>query len=884
MRKKWRFGIQIQMSLSFTLVITGVLVVFGIYQYRALQTSLTQELETLAAMTSARLQENLVLPVWNYDLPAMKKALLSEMQDERVYAILVKEIQTDNLFIGNQRDAAWQITDAAGEITADDFITLSKEIINLETKKPFGVVILYITPKFMHARLQLEQQRNLLAIVLLDLAVLIVLWFVTRRLILPISEIVNVANGIAQGNFHQEIRIRRTDEIGDLAEAFRNMQQTIGRTQQEIQVLLGAIQAGKLDMRGDVTLFQGGWRDVIQGMNKVIEAFVVPFSMTSAALKEMANGDLPAKLAEQYQGDFNAITRSLNLLIDATDETTQLAEAIAHGKLDVEARERSANDRMMKALNAMIHRLNAMRDELSDLLQTVRVGNLTARGHDEGFTGGWRDLILGVNALIDAFVIPIHMTAEHLARIAQGDLPPPITQEYQGDFNHIKQNLNTVIATLQTLLSELKTLIHAVQQGNLSVRGRPEMFVGSWQELIGGMNAVVHAMVTPLQTSADTIDLIAQGTIPAKITAEYQGDFNAIKNNVNLLIESMQVITRVAQEMAQGDLTVEVKERSPQDTLMHSLNAMIGKLNEIVKEVKSTATNVATNSEEINANSETLSQGVAQQAAATEEVSSSMEQMAANIRQNADNARQTEKIALQAAEYAEEGGKVVAETVLAMQQIAEKILIIQDIAMQTRLLSLNATIEAARAQEYGKAFSVVASEVRKLSEITKKAAEEINQLATSSVDVSQRAGEMLSTLVPSIRRTAELVQEISAASGEQSTGTEHINLAIQQLDQITQQNALSSENMAAMAEQMATQAEQLQTMMDFFQIVESDSPESLPRTSQRTALSLKQNQGRPLMPAVRPRYQSETDRDAPKMEKRKPADVIDEHDAEFERF
>jgi methyl-accepting chemotaxis protein len=198
-------------------------------------------------------------------------------------------------------------------------------------------------------------------------------------------------------------------------------------------------------------------------------------------------------------------------------------------------------------------------------------------------------------------------------------------------------------------------------------------------------------------------------------------------------------------------------------------------LKEVALQVKTASDTVATGSDEIRQTSERMSQGATQQASATEEASTSMEQMAANIRQNANNARQTEQIALQSTQYAEESGKVVAEAVVAMQQIAKKIIIIQEIADQTRMLSLNATIEAVRAQDHGKAFSVVASEVRKLSDITKSAAEEINELAGSSLDISEKAGEMLSTLVPNIQRTAELVQEISAASGEQSRMPSRLN-------------------------------------------------------------------------------------------------------------
>jgi methyl-accepting chemotaxis protein len=192
--------------------------------------------------------------------------------------------------------------------------------------------------------------------------------------------------------------------------------------------------------------------------------------------------------------------------------------------------------------------------------------------------------------------------------------------------------------------------------------------------------------------------------------------------------------------------------------------------------------------------------------------------MAANIKQNSDNAQQTEKIAIKAAEDGNESGKAVAETVVAMKEIAGKISIIEEIARQTNLLALNAAIEAARAGEHGKGFAVVASEVRKLAERSQTAAAEINKLSASSVQIAEKAGEMLARIVPDIQKTADLVQEITAASNEQSSGAEQINKAIQQLDQVVQQNASASEEMASTATELLSQAEQLQNTIGFFKI------------------------------------------------------------------
>ena len=203
-----------------------------------------------------------------------------------------------------------------------------------------------------------------------------------------------------------------------------------------------------------------------------------------------------------------------------------------------------------------------------------------------------------------------------------------------------------------------------------------------------------------------------------------------------------------------------------------------------------------------------MSQGSTEQAASAEEVSSSVEEMNATIRQNAENALQTEKIALSSATDAIESGKAVSEAVIAMKDIASRISIIEEISRQTNLLALNAAIEAARAGEHGKGFAVVAAEVRKLAERSQSAAAEISQLSGTTMDVAERAGKMLSQLVPDIQQTAELVQEISAASREQAGGAGQIGSAIQQLNNVIQQNAGATEEIASTAQELTKAAEQ----------------------------------------------------------------------------
>jgi len=273
-----------------------------------------------------------------------------------------------------------------------------------------------------------------------------------------------------------------------------------------------------------------------------------------------------------------------------------------------------------------------------------------------------------------------------------------------------------------------------------------------------------------------------------------------------------------AKMVANGDLTanVDVHQEDEVGQLSFALRNMVGKLREIVENVSAGADNIAAASQEMSSTSQQLSQGSSEQASSAEEVSSSMEQMAANIQQNADNSQQTEKIAATSAESIKIGHDSSVVAVKSMQDIAEKIQIVNDIAFQTNILALNAAVEAARAGEHGKGFAVVAAEVRKLAERSKIAADEINIVSKSGVEISEEAGKQLEAVVPEMEKTVKLVQEISAASQEQNSGSDQINSAVQQLSQVTQQNAAASEELATSSEELASQASQLKEIISFF--------------------------------------------------------------------
>ncbi|MDR9783758.1 methyl-accepting chemotaxis protein [Rhizobium redzepovicii] len=321
-----------------------------------------------------------------------------------------------------------------------------------------------------------------------------------------------------------------------------------------------------------------------------------------------------------------------------------------------------------------------------------------------------------------------------------------------------------------------------------------------------------------LRKIIDVAGAVAIGDLNQKVEIKSNDEIKDLVKMINTMTDNLRVTADIAAQIAGGDLTVSPKPLSDKDTLGIALEQMVERLRGVVADAIVAAENVSAGSQELSASSEQVSQGASEQAASAEEASASMEEMAANIKQNADNAAQTEKIARQSANDAEMSGEAVSRAVQAMRTIAEKIGIVQEIARQTDLLALNAAVEAARAGEHGKGFAVVASEVRKLAERSQSAAAEISSMSSDTVKAAQDAGDMLGQLVPDIRKTAELVSEISAACREQDIGAGQINEAIQQLDRVTQQNAGASEQMSATSEELASQAEELQTSIAFFKV------------------------------------------------------------------
>ena len=602
---------------------------------------------------------------------------------------------------------------------------------------------------------------------------------------------------------------------------------------EECQRLSEAAVKGNLATRGDAQRINFEFRCVLEGMNRTLDAVIGPLNVAGEYVDRISKGDIPPKITDDYQGDFNEIKSNLNTCIDA---------------------------------------VNALVADANMLSAAALEGKLATRADASRHQGDFRRVVDGVNHTLDAVIGPLNVAAEYVDRISKGDIPPKIVDSYQGDFNEMKNNLNTCIDAVSALVADARMLSVAAVEGRLATRADASRHQGDFRQVVDGVNRTLDAVIGPLNVAAEYVDRISKGDIPTPITDDYRGDFNELKINLNVLISAMGTIAEVAEKISHGDLAVEVRPRSGQDRLMLSLQnmvavlkelassaeliaagdltltvrpaserdvmgnafvAMVENLRSIVGNVSAGTASIATASRQIAAGSADMAQRTEQQAASLEETAASMEELTSTVKQNAENSQQANQLAIAASDVAVKGGAVIGKVVTTMDSISDSskkisdiIGVIDGIAFQTNILALNAAVEAARAGEQGRGFAVVAGEVRNLAQRSAAAAKEIKSLIGDSVDkvgsgskLVGEAGQTMQEIVASIKRVTEIVAEISAASVEQSCGIEQINIAITSMDEMTQQNSSIVQQSAAAADSLQEQAGLLVEAVNGFKLV-----------------------------------------------------------------
>ena len=572
---------------------------------------------------------------------------------------------------------------------------------------------------------------------------------------------------------------------------------------------------------------------------KVVDAFNKHIQFNVDLAKKSANDAIAAKGTSEIITIFISVLTvgAVGVLaylisrgiVKPLNNCVAIANEVSKGNLAVHfaAFTRDEIGDLMQAMKRMVDNIQALVTDAGMLAKASQDGKLATRADASRHQGDFHTIVQGVNETLDTMMKPMNAAIDFLTRCSRGEALERITEDYRGDYQQIKDSVNKLHEVLYGLLEEVERLTKAGVNGQLDARADIGKYPGAWTIIVKGFNDTLDSVIGPVNEVQRVMAAMENGDLSAKIAKDYRGDLqilrNAVNNTASKLSLTIDDMVRVLEAAAQGDLTERITADFPGEfnRLKAASNTTLDKLASTIANVLEASRNMVGASEQVSATAQSLSQGAAEQSASVEETSASMEQMTSSIGQNNENAKVTGEIATRTSREAAEGGQAVRETVAAMQMIAKKISIIDDIAYQTNLLALNAAIEAGRAGKHGKGFAVVAAEVRKLAERSQVAAEEISQLANQSVGLAERAGMLLDAIVPSIQKTADLVQEIAAASAEQNTGVGQIDTAINQISQSVQQNAAASEELASTSEEVNSQALELQAMMAFFTTAEA---------------------------------------------------------------